>query len=136
METKEGGTGTTQVTIKAAANNSATVRQTTLTFALKDTPSVKQDVVVKQEAKPNAVEDAVFADVMVSPNPFGNELRIKNEELRGEYALLNTNGVVLLSGSLGNGETIIKTATFPTGIYLLQLTTENGASKTYRVVKR
>ena len=135
VETKEGGTGTTQVTIKADANNSATERSTILTFSLKDAPEVKQDVLVRQEAKPNAVEDAVFANVIISPNPFGNELRIKNNELRGEYALLNAQGVVVRSGNMADNEVLIESSDLTSGLYLLRLIAENGATKTITVVK-
>ena len=34
-----------------------------------------------------AIEDATFANVVVAPNPFDNQLRIANGDLRGEYTL-------------------------------------------------
>ena len=99
--------------------------------------TVTADVEVKaifEKATP--VEDAVFATVLVSPNPFDNQLRITNDELRGEYALLNSTGVVVASGVLENAETRINTSLLPAGMYLLRLSTESGATKTYRVVKQ
>jgi len=39
-----------------------------------------------------AIEDAAFANVLIAPNPFNDQLRIVNGELRGEYALLNAQG--------------------------------------------
>jgi len=48
VETKEGAAGTTQVTIKAEANNSKEERTTELTFALKDNAEIKQVVTLKQ----------------------------------------------------------------------------------------
>ncbi len=140
---ESGEAGLHKVTIQASKNEGV-ARSTTLTFALKENTEIKQVVTLKQHPKktpepnpnPSAVEGAQFSNVMVSPNPFGDELRIKNEELRGEYTLLNANGVVLQSGALENGETNIKTTTLPSGIYLLQLTANGGASKTYRVIKQ
>ncbi|MGP1363001.1 MAG: Ig-like domain-containing protein [Bacteroides sp.] len=84
---------------------------------------------------PNAVEDAVFANIIVSPNPFDTQLRIANGNLEGEYILLNAQGVKVDSGVLGVSETIVNTSALSAGIYLLQLNAKGGATKTYRVVK-
>ena len=84
---------------------------------------------------PSAVEDVAFANVVVSPNPFANQLRITGYELRGEYALYNAQGFMVVSGVLDGSETHINTS-FPAGMYLLRLRVENGATKTYRVVKQ
>ena len=83
-----------------------------------------------------AIEDAIFANVVVAPNPFDNQLRIANYDLRGKYALYNAQGVVVTSGVLEGTETRINTSSFPAGMYLLRLSADNGAMKTYRVVKQ
>ena len=83
----------------------------------------------------SAVEDAVFASVVVSPNPFGEQLCITYGDLRGQYVLYNAQGVVVASGGLEDGETRINTASFTAGVYLLRLIAENGATKNYTVVK-
>ena len=83
-----------------------------------------------------AIEDAIFANVVVAPNPFDNQLRIANYELRGRYALLNAQGIVVTSGVLEGAETRINTSMLPAGMYLLRLSADNGAMKTYRVVKQ
>ena len=83
----------------------------------------------------SAVEDVVFASVVVSPNPFGEQLCITYGDLRGQYVLYNTQGVVVASGGLEDGETRINTVSFTAGVYLLRLTAENGATKNYTVVK-
>ena len=88
------------------------------------------------EKQPGAVEDVVFASVVVAPNPFDSQLRIVNGELRGTYALLNAQGVVVAFGALEGAETRINTVPLPAGMYLLRLTAENGAQKTFSVVKR
>ena len=85
---------------------------------------------------PSVVEDIVFANVVVAPNPFANQLRIASYELRGEYALYNAQGFMVVSGVLDGSETHINTSSFPAGMYLLRLRVENGATKTYRVVKQ
>ena len=81
------------------------------------------------------VEDAVFASVVVSPNPFDTQLHILNGDLRGKYALCNTLGIDVISGILSDVQTQINTSSFPAGVYLLRLTAENGATKTFTVVK-
>ena len=83
----------------------------------------------------SAVEDAVFASVVVSPNPFGEQLCITYGDLRGQYVLYNAQGVVVASGGVEDGETRINTVSFTAGVYLLRLTAENGATKNYTVVK-
>ena len=101
----------------------------TATCAVKVSQSTSPD-------NPNAVEDAVFASVVVSPNPFDAQLRISNGDVRGKYALYNTQGVEVASGVLEGAETRINTASLPVGMYLLRLTAENGAQKTFTVVKK
>ena len=86
-----------------------------------------------------AIVDTLFADVLVAPNPFNNQLRIVNRDLRGTYALLNAQGIMVASGVLDSAETCINTASLPAGVYFLRLTAANGANeatKTFTVVKR
>lgn len=84
----------------------------------------------------SAVEDAMFAQVCVAPNPFDNQLRITTNELRGTYALLNAQGVVVLSGVLMQGEMILNTNELSAGLYLVRITVTSGEAKTYRVIKK
>jgi len=85
--------------------------------------------------RPAAVEDAVFASVVVAPNPFNTLLRISNGDVRGKYTLYNTQGIEVIYGVLEGAETRINTASLAAGMYLLRLTAENGAQKTFTVVK-
>ena len=84
----------------------------------------------------SAVEDAMFAQVCVVPNPFDNQLRITTNELRGTYALLNAQGVVVLSGVLMQGEMILNTNELSAGLYLVRIAVTSGEAKTYRVIKK
>ena len=98
--------------------------------------TVTADVEVKAVfVKSTSVDDAVLANVLVAPNPFDNQLRIVNGDLRGEYALLNAQGVVVRSGSMAGNEVLIETSDLISGLYLLRLTSENGATRTITVVK-
>ena len=78
----------------------------------------------------------MLANVLVAPNPLDNQLRIVNGELRGTYALLNAQGVVVVLGVLENIETRINTSLLPAGMYLVRLTADSGITKTYSVVKQ
>ena len=84
----------------------------------------------------SAVEDAMFAQVCVAPNPFDNQLRITTNELCGTYALLNAQGVVVLSGVLMQGEMILNTNELSAGLYLVRIAVASGEAKTYRVIKK
>ena len=110
------------------------VGEATITVESKSNTSIKATCSVSVEL-PTAVVDAVFASVVISPNPFGAQLRIANGDLRGQYVLYNVQGVVVASGVLEASETRINTASFSAGTYLLRLTAENGATKTLTVVK-
>ena len=81
------------------------------------------------------VEDLLFANVVVTPNPFSSQLRISSYELRGEYALLSAQGVVVRKGNMDGNEVVVETSNLTPGLYLLRLTTESGATKTITVVK-
>ena len=76
----------------------------------------------------------MFAGVVVAPNPFASVLVVK-AAFDGRYELLNVQGVVLRAGELRGTETQVETAELNAGLYLLRIST-NGASKTFKVVKR
>ncbi len=91
-----------------------------------------------QVTPPNAVEDPLFVDVRVVPNPFSDVLRIVDVPRTGQYMwykLLNAQGVVVKQGALPSGDTEIDTADVPQGLYMLQLSTERGTTKVWRLVK-
>ena len=98
--------------------------------------TVTADVEVKAVfEKTTAVEDAIFANVLVAPNPFTTQLRLVCNGATGRYDLLNAQGVVVRSGNMDGNEVMIETTDLTSGLYLLRLTAENGATKTITVVK-
>ena len=111
------------------------VGEATITVKSKKDETIKSTCKVIVEPA-TTVEDAVFASVVIAPNPFGNQLRIVNGELRGTYTLLNVQGVVVRNGNMLGSEVMIETTDLTSGLYLLRLTAESGATKTYRVVKQ
>ncbi len=83
------------------------------------------------------VEDAHLAAVTVAPNPFDAQLVISNIAQQGvKYTLLNTNGTCVLIGEITGEFEALETSILPSGLYLLQLTTPDGATRLLRVVKR
>ena len=97
---------------------------------------VKKAVVVKAVfGAPTLVDEATFANLRVSPNPFNSMLRVATDDVRGVYVLSNVQGVTLRSGQIQHQETTIETSDLSAGLYLLRVTAENGVTKVYRLVK-
>ena len=83
---------------------------------------------------PQAVDDALLANVVVAPNPFAAVLRITNPSgLSVVYELVTLSGVVVRSGVLEGNEVVVDTADLPAGLYFARLTAQNGAQRTSRV---
>ena len=123
------------VTVDANGNiQGVAAGEATITVKSKKDEAIKSTCKVVVESA-SSVEDAVFANVVVAPNPFNNQLRIVNGDLCGRYALYNAQGVVLASGMLEGAETRINTSMLPAGIYIIRLTADNGVVKTITVVK-
>ena len=85
-----------------------------------------------------AVEDAVFANVLVAPNPFEADLRIvlDGESQGVKYELINANGSIVRKGTIVANDTRIETAELTAGIYILRLTSESGKTKSFTLVKK
>ncbi len=107
----------------------------TVTSTVAPTASASCTVTLKYE-KPGAVEEeAVLESMIVSPNPFRDQLRLSNPEGVGvRYELVNTIGVVVCNGALQGVETVLNTENLNAGVYLLRLLSGT-SSKTLRVVK-
>lgn len=94
-------------------------------------------VIVAKFSKSDEVETAdLLTDVVVSPNPFADLLRISNVVVAdANFELLTLQGLVVRRGALEIGETVIETHSIEAGVYLLRIFTEDGTSRSYRVVK-
>ncbi len=98
--------------------------------------TINVSIVAKGSPEPGAVSDAVFAGVVVAPNPFGTELRIlNNEAVEGRYELLTIQGMVVRAGVL-EPSTMVETSDLASGIYFVRFSATNGASKVVKVVKQ
>ena len=85
-----------------------------------------------------AVEDTIFANVLVAPNPFEADLRIvlDGESQGVKYELINANGSIVRKGTIVANDTRIETAELTVGIYILRLTSESGRTKSFTLVKK
>ena len=85
-----------------------------------------------------AVEDAVFANALVAPNPFEADLRIvlDGESQGVTYQLISANGSIVRKGTIVANDTRIETAELTAGIYILCLTSESGKTKSFTLVKK
>jgi len=82
------------------------------------------------------IPNDLFAEVVVTPNPFKDLLQVKNStEQSLVYELLNAQGVVIETGRVVSGTSQLNTSHLPAGFYFLQLNATNGAKKTIRLVK-
>ena len=98
--------------------------------------TVTADVEVKAVfERTTSVDDTVLANVLVAPNPFTTELRLVCNGAMGHYDLLNAQGVVVRRGNMDGNKVVIETTDLTSGLYLLRLTAESGATKTITVVK-
>ena len=140
VEPKGGEAGTKRVTVKVEANSEKEAREAWLTFALKANAEIKRVERVKQSGRgsnqnPSAVENVLFSGIAVAPNPFMEQLVIKNGEgIEGRYELVNTSGVLVRSGSLQGRVSVLRTDELKPGVYLLRILAGGGA-KTFSVVK-
>ena len=78
-----------------------------------------------------------FKSISVKPNPFINkfEILIPNNSATGFYELMDVSGQLLMQGRIDNVQTLVEVNNpFPSGMYLLKVTTPAG-SLFYKVIK-
>lgn len=84
-----------------------------------------------------SVQECIFEDVMIGPNPFAGLLRITNDEFRyGTYELVNSHGLIVRSCKIEDRITEIDTNDLARGAYLLIVTNEElQTTETVRIIK-
>lgn len=87
---------------------------------------------------PTDVQESLpFSDVLVYPNPFEYEIRIRtqNDLDSAIYELISSQGVIMRREALQE-VTLVPTNDLPSGLYLLRLMAKDGRERTIRLVKR
>lgn len=70
----------------------------------------------------------------IAPNPFNSTLRIESANA-GQYRMVNMAGITVLSGIVQDSQTIINTTTLTPGIYILDVTDNDGFNTRRKVMK-
>ena len=84
-----------------------------------------------------AVEDIPKEqNIFVYPNPTNDLINIDNIQTATTYRLLNTVGSTVLQGTLQKGNNSISIQSLPLGMYILQLTDEEGNKTVKKIVKQ
>ncbi|MBW7913230.1 MAG: T9SS type A sorting domain-containing protein [Taibaiella sp.] len=65
--------------------------------------------------------------ITIVPNPFYEAIHIKTGYIQdAQYSLYNITGRIILSGKVPGNDTIINTSSIPTGLYILEISDNNG----------
>ena len=73
--------------------------------------------------------------VFIFPNPATEEINIDGVKSKTNYSLLNINGIIEQSGTLKTGSNSINIRALPPGVYLLELTDNEGGKTMRKIVK-
>lgn len=75
----------------------------------------------------------------VYPNPTSQliYLRAEGKQMeRGAFKLYNTQGQLLMQNKISVNETVIDMANYPTGLYLLEVSSDSTKPKTFKILKK
>lgn len=78
-------------------------------------------------------------DIAIYPTPAYNEIHIKGNTARYgtlNYAVMNTQGQLLMTGQLNAGETTLAITALPYGEYLIRFRDKNGVIATRKIIKQ
>ncbi|NLF41773.1 MAG: T9SS type A sorting domain-containing protein, partial [Bacteroidales bacterium] len=95
---------------------------------------VDQDVTVEISLQPNGINEDIFSNFKLYPNPFSEKITLNNPWLV-ERVLINTMDGKLVYDILLNGNSEIKTSDLKNGIYLITLEGWNGERFMVKMVK-
>ncbi len=84
-------------------------------------------ITVDQVKGNQAIEAQLSADIRLFPNPVVTQLNINVDLLKNEvlnYAMIDVNGKLILTGKLSNNSNTINTSDLAAGFYILKLNSE------------
>ncbi len=99
-----------------------------------DSPRIRK-VSFNPSCLPLKVPETTTTQITIYPNPATSEIYIDNLKAESNYALFNVTGNIEQRGTLKKGNNSIAIQTIPTGIYLLELTDEEGKRTIKKIVK-
>ena len=77
--------------------------------------------------------------LMVYPNPTSQWLYLRADEKKlkhGSYKLYNAQGQLITESKITDNETVINMANYPTGMYLLTVSSDSTEPKTFKILKK
>lgn len=88
---------------------------------------------VYQSKPPTNISNPVLADVRLYPNPAQNVLNIESNEDIQEIMISDITGKIMLQTAFTNR---IDMGDYASGMYIIRLTTDNGNSETFKILKK
>ncbi len=82
------------------------------------------------------VDQQFIQSIKVYPNPTTNVLLIDTDEVISFYEIFNQNGQRIKQVDVTSSGKSIDVSDFPNGIYMIQITTENGQTKATKFIKQ
>ena len=118
------GIGNTLVTLTASENTKSEIRSALVTVESKTADTLFEIVVTQAEKMVSAISVAKVPDVnvLLFPNPVGNELCIVSESELQEVSVISLTGKTILNSR----ENIIRMENIPSGIYIVKISTSEG----------
>jgi hypothetical protein len=82
------------------------------------------------------IEEDLFGQVEIYPNPVGNELILNNIENISDIEIIGVTGQTILKKILSSNKQKLNLSELPKGMYFAKLTHQNGKVFTRKIIKR
>lgn len=125
------GSGDEIITLTAEANTSGSARTALITVTVND---LTTETITVTQATTTSTNHFDVKEYNVYPNPCTSDFTIKIPDVTGRISVYNTNGKIIFSKTITDGEKI-SAQQFREGLYIIELSTDNGSS-TKRLLKK
>ena len=105
-----------------------------LYIAQVNNPCIRK-VTFNSACTPLLTSEIATTEITIYPNPATSELHIDGVKAQTNYSLINVIGIIEQSGTLKPGNNSINIQSLPPGMYLLQLTDNEGGKTMRKIVK-
>ncbi len=106
-----------------------------LYIAQVDNPRIRK-VSFNPACWPEKVPQVIKNEVSIYPNPAYEVINVDNVTAQEKYVIINITGIIEQSGALKAGNNTILVQALPTGLYLLQLTDNEGRKTMTKIIKQ